>query len=587
MRAVVAHRAWCSVGSDRGSPAGSRRAARDVSHPVHATRRHHVSCPEAVRTRRDRARREVTRRASGDASDVTTSHPSVETLKPPSAPGGGVPGAPVMVEEVSTGGAQTRRWTRSTDGGFESLPPVRAKPDPGERKSGSEATFSSETSAGALADWINWDPRTSPRLRRIFLPAGYPESVSRDYAPFIRWHLGSLVFRNVLEVLTSQSLLVALGMGSAPGALPLTAATKWVLKDGVGSFATLAAGSLGGQRYDEDPKRWWACTNALEDVARAIELVTPAFPALFLPLAASATFVRSAALTGRGSLMNGTFMQHLSRNENLGDVRAKLEVQGRWLALVALPVGIGIFRSVSSAFDADAGDGAYRYAATLGAYGAVITGHTFCCWKAASVLRFDTLNRARLCRMTRAFVDAENESSRDEWKKNDDALVALPGVDAAGAEEGVYRARFAADAPTLGASLPECARDWEDLEGLMTLSLGTYRGTSGSRKYVLGWDANRDAPSALLDADAKPRDVLAAALAATKASVDTKASSTRILRGSRLCPAVAEAAYAYADARFVKFEESMRAAGWRVDFVQMGTAPKYRLDALAGAEERA
>jgi hypothetical protein len=27
----------------------------------------------------------------------------------------------------------------------------------------------------------------------------------------------------------------------------------------------------------------------------------------------------------------------------------------------------------------------------------------------------------------------------------------------------------------------------------------------------------------------------------------------------------------------------MRAAGWRVDFVQMGTAPKYRLDALAGA----
>jgi hypothetical protein len=134
-------------------------------------------------------------------------------------------------------------------------------------------------------------------------------------------------------------------------------------------------------------------------------------------------------------------------------------------------VGIGIFRSVSSAFDADAGDGAYRYAATLGAYGAVITGHTFCCWKAASVLRFDTLNRARLCRMTRAFVDAETlPSSRDGSKKNDDALVSLPGVDAAGKEEGVYRARFAADAPTLGASLPECARDWEDLEVLMTLS---------------------------------------------------------------------------------------------------------------------
>ena len=499
-----------------------------------------------------------------------------------------------MVEEVSTGGAQTRRWTRSPNGGFVSLPPVRAN----------AAISSTETSssAGRLA---NLDPRTSPRLRRIFLPAGYPESVSRDYAPFIRWHLGSLVFRNVLEVLTSQSLLVALGMGSAPGALPLTAATKWVLKDGLGSLATLAAGSLGGQKYDEDPKRWWAATNALEDAARAIELATPAFPAAFLPLAASATFVRSAALTGRGSLMNGTFMQHLSRNENLGDVRAKLEVQGRWLALVALPVGIGIFRSVSSAFDADAGEGAYRYAATLGAYGAVIFGHTFCCWKAADVLRFDTLNRARLCKMTRAFVDAETddwlngEAFREtETRENarrggaparSGALVALPGVDAAGAEEGVYRARFAADAPTLGASLPECARDWDDLEGLLRLSSGASprekNGFGKRRKYALGWDAARGTVSALLDADAEPHDVMAAALAATKAAVDSKRASERSFTQKktntrRLEPGVAKAAYAYADARFETFEASARAAGWRADFVQMGTAPKYRLETL-------
>jgi len=596
MRAVVAHRAWCSVGNDRGSPAGGRRAARDVCHPVRATRRHHVSCPESVRTSRDHARRDVTRRASGDASDVTTTRPPANpTAEPPRPPvrGGAPPGAPVMVEEVSTGGAQTRRWTRSPNGGFVSLPPVRAN----------AAISSTETSssAGRLA---NLDPRTSPRLRRIFLPAGYPESVSRDYAPFIRWHLGSLVFRNVLEVLTSQSLLVALGMGSAPGALPLTAATKWVLKDGLGSLATLAAGSLGGQKYDEDPKRWWAATNALEDAARAIELATPAFPAAFLPLAASATFVRSAALTGRGSLMNGTFMQHLSRNENLGDVRAKLEVQGRWLALVALPVGIGIFRSVSSAFDADAGEGAYRYAATLGAYGAVIFGHTFCCWKAADVLRFDTLNRARLCKMTRAFVDAETddwlnaeafretetrENARRGGADSLTALVALPGVDAAGAEEGVYRARFAADAPTLGASLPECARDWDDLEGLLRLSSGASprekNGFGKRRKYALGWDAARGTVSALLDADAEPHDVIHAALAATKAAVDSKRASERSFtqkktKTRRLEPGVAKAAYAYADARFETFEASARAAGWRADFVQMGTAPKYRLETL-------
>ena len=47
-----------------------------------------------------------------------------------------------------------------------------------------------------------------------------------------------------LEVLSSQSLVMALGLdgAAATGAVPLAAATKWVLKDGVGSLATLAVG---------------------------------------------------------------------------------------------------------------------------------------------------------------------------------------------------------------------------------------------------------------------------------------------------------------------------------------------------------
>ena len=95
-----------------------------------------------------------------------------------------------------------------------------------------------------------------PELRAVFLPSGFPQTVSADYADWLRWHLTSLLFRDVIEIMSAQSLLVALGVGSTPGALPLTAAAKWVLKDGVGSFATLLAGAFGGRWYDEDPKRW-------------------------------------------------------------------------------------------------------------------------------------------------------------------------------------------------------------------------------------------------------------------------------------------------------------------------------------------
>ena len=130
---------------------------------------------------------------------------------------------------------------------------------------------------------------------RAGLPSGYPASVTPDYTAWLLWHAASLFLRDVLEVLSSQSLVLALGLDGATGAVPLAAATKWVLKDGVGSLATLAVGTQGGQRFDEDPKRWWCITSGLEDVARAIELSTPLFPAAFLPLAAAGECRAAAA----------------------------------------------------------------------------------------------------------------------------------------------------------------------------------------------------------------------------------------------------------------------------------------------------
>jgi hypothetical protein len=383
-----------------------------------------------------------------------------------------------------------------------------------------------------------------PELRRIFLPSGFPATTSADYVEWLRWQLLSLLFRDVLEIMSAQSLLVALGMGNTPGALPLTAAAKWVLKDGVGSFATLIAGSFGGQRYDEDPKRWWGLSNTLEDVARAIELVTPAAPGLFLPLAASATFVRAAALTGRGSLLNGTFMQHFGRNNNLGDIRAKLEVQGRWLALIALPAGIQVFQLVSAAAADLAADGDEfgAFVAAFGAYGGVIGVHVFACWQAAKSLKFDTLNRFRLLKLAEAFVANEDEE--------------LPDCVVVADMEGVYKPRRTATTPSYGASPSEIGEDWNAFTDAVRLAKG--------RSYVLGWDPKRDdVASVLLLEHATSRDMLAAALACQKLRVDETKSRSR--------------AYAYADERVADFEASMIRSGWKVDYVQTGVAPRFAM----------
>lgn len=51
------------------------------------------------------------------------------------------------------------------------------------------------------------------RLVAAFLPAGYPESVTPDYLHFNAWDSAQAVCSYVRGVLTSQAILVGIGVG--------------------------------------------------------------------------------------------------------------------------------------------------------------------------------------------------------------------------------------------------------------------------------------------------------------------------------------------------------------------------------------
>ncbi|QDZ20415.1 root UVB sensitive protein [Chloropicon primus] len=241
------------------------------------------------------------------------------------------------------------------------------------------------------------------------------------------------------KVLSSQALLVAVSRSSVTASTivdglgysaSLAAATQWVLKDAPGSVATLAVGSRGGQAFDEDPKRWWVLSSALEDMARLLEILLPLHPGWFLPGAALANCVRSGALVGRQSLVNGTILRHFALRENLGDIRAKLEAQGRILAIAALPIGISLFRwteGLTTVVDNQGGE-AISPAGLLAAgavYGSIFLSHNWFCFKAAQALKFTNLNAFRLTVLARHFV-AQNK---------------VLGVGDVAALEGVYSSR--------------------------------------------------------------------------------------------------------------------------------------------------
>merc|ERR1719261_521406 len=423
-------------------------------------------------------------------------------------------------------------------------------------------------------------------IKRIFLPDGFPNTVSKDYLPWLKWQMLSLFFRDVLEVLSAQSLLVAVGMdvNQANAAAPVAGAAKWVLKDGTGGLATLALGALNTKKFDENPKFFWSAANSLEDVSRAMELLTPLFPSHFLLIAGTATFVRSAALTGRSSLINGTFMTHFSRNENAGDIRTKLEVQGRWLQIAALPVGITLFRAVTNGLELDfatnsLGEEVKGVTAGIATYGSMLFAHSFCCFMAAKSLNFETLSRKRVLIQAKAFVESNGESVLSVEEVSD-----IEGVWCSKEEKYLKTCKLGVTPDVVSGN------DWNVFEKVRREVFGgekfianvvrdvttTTTTTTTSDNNNINNNNNNDIVAAcMLTNDAGVRDVLCAALVISKLK-------QRGLEESNINDAAfLQDALSYAKENARTFELHLnRIGGFRVDVIQTGDAPRFEIEII-------
>mmetsp|Transcript_1889 Transcript_1889/g.6785 ORF Transcript_1889/g.6785 Transcript_1889/m.6785 type:complete len:584 (-) Transcript_1889:92-1843(-) len=412
------------------------------------------------------------------------------------------------------------------------------------------------------------------QFKRIFLPDGFPNTVSRDYLPWLKWQMLSLFFRDVLEVLSAQSLLVAVGMdvNQANAAAPVAGAAKWVLKDGTGGLATLALGALNTKKFDENPKFFWSTANSLEDVSRAMELLTPLFPSHFLLIAGTATFVRSAALTGRSSLINGTFMTHFSRNENAGDIRTKLEVQGRWLQIAALPVGIALFRAVTNGLELDFATnslGQEMKGVTVGVatYGSMLFAHSFCCYMAAKSLNFETLSRKRALIQAKTFVESNGKNVLSVEEVSDVEGVWLSK------EEKYLKACKLGVAPDVVSG-----NDWEAFERVRenvfaneNFVANVVRDLTRTTKEDNNNTDDDIIVACMLTNDAGVRDVLSASLVVSKLMMTMKQQQQNNVMS------LLKDALLFAKANVETFELQLKETGFRVDVIQTGDAPRFEI----------
>ncbi|KAK9012174.1 hypothetical protein V6N11_040243 [Hibiscus sabdariffa] len=124
---------------------------------------------------------------------------------------------------------------------------------------------------------------SSLAVRNFFIP----KQVSENYIGYLKWKFLHRVFSSALQVLATQAMFRAIGIGYSRS-LTSAAALNWVLKDGLGRLSRCV--------YTASLTSAWFSTSLPFTLSIGVELLTPIFPQHFLLLASLANIAKQMSL---------------------------------------------------------------------------------------------------------------------------------------------------------------------------------------------------------------------------------------------------------------------------------------------------
>ncbi|XP_052210518.1 protein root UVB sensitive 1, chloroplastic isoform X2 [Diospyros lotus] len=358
-----------------------------------------------------------------------------------------------VVWEV-TGG----RWTKLISDHFKDAFVVS------KRKSWSSLSAGSSNSDRPLPYAVVSDlwMQCSELFMRLMLPEGFPHSVTSDYVEYSLWRGVQGVAAQISGVLATQSLLYAVGLGK--GAIPTAAAVNWVLKDGLGYLSKIMLSKF-GRHFDVNPKGWRLFADLLENAAYGLEILTPVFPHLFVPIGATAGAGRSAAALIQAATRS-CFFAGFAAQRNFAEVIAKGEAQGMVSKSIGIMLGIALANCIHSST-----------ALALASFGVVTWIHMFCNLKSYQSIQLRTLNPYRASLVFSEYLHSGLVPSIKEVNDEEPLFPALPlNVNLAHKEQSAVLSVEAKDAAAdiesrlqLGSKLSEIVTTKGDVLALFDL----------------------------------------------------------------------------------------------------------------------
>uniref|UniRef100_A0A8C0GB37 RUS family member 1 n=1 Tax=Chelonoidis abingdonii TaxID=106734 RepID=A0A8C0GB37_CHEAB len=237
-----------------------------------------------------------------------------------------------------------------------------------------------------MGSWGEPEGQTS-----VFLPQGYPESVSQDYLPYQIWDTVQAFASSITGALATQAVLKGVGVGDQTSTVAAATVT-WILKDGTGMLGRILFAWMKGSKLDCDAKQWRLFADGLNDLAIFMEILAPAFPACFTLIICTSGFFKCIVGVAGGATRAALTM-HQARRDNMADVSAKDGSQETLVNLAGLLVSLLLIPLVTD-----------RLQLTYTLYGLFTALHLYANYRAVRAVCMETLNRARLRLALRHFL---------------------------------------------------------------------------------------------------------------------------------------------------------------------------------------
>lgn len=249
-------------------------------------------------------------------------------------------------------------------------------------------------------------PRKWSSLRaffsEIFLPVGYPDSVSRDYTEYQIWDSIQAFASSITGTLATQSVLSGVGVGDQ-GASVLAATTTWILRDGTGMTGRILFAWFQGSNLDYDSKKWRLFADILNDVAIFLELMCQYLKG-YVTAVLCVSSVAKSIVGVAGGATRAALTQHQARSNNMADVSAKDGSQETLVNLAAFLFSLLLLRIV-------AGNPWLLYSIFI----SFTFLHIFANYRAVSCVVMETFNRSRYAIVVRRFLETAGDIAPVAW----------------------------------------------------------------------------------------------------------------------------------------------------------------------------